>query len=159
MKVMSKEEEAAVSNVESLDSAILSQQGLGATFKLSRFARAQTILASKLAAILCDQRGCWVEITYRNDDEDSNLDLFYGYRTGMGEDRKLADASVHRFLPDDRVQFASIVGMILYFSRDARIFDDGEAYRVNISNDEMLDLVGGSDDLHRELAGIFAIFN
>jgi hypothetical protein len=99
----------------------------------------QTVLAKFLSTLFCCESTCWVQITYWHDDSDANQDLFYGYRSGRGDARGLRDASVYNFSPEDANQFVSIVSMVLYFSWDARVFDAGGAFSINISHDGVID--------------------
>jgi WD40 repeat protein len=160
MKLMNEQEASRLlgcTNVNSFFTSNLNKPGAEALrFKLPREAARQTILAKYLATLFCSENPCWLQITYWHDDSDANQDLFYGYRSGRGDVRKLQDASVYEFSPDDANQFISIVSMVLYFSWDARVFDPDEAFFINISHDEFIDCVVSSRDSLELLVSEFA---
>ena len=113
-------------------------------FRLPREASRQTILAKYLATLFCSENRCWLQIPYWHDSSIANEDLFYGYRSGRGDARCLQDVSIYKFAPEDSEQFTSIVSMVLYFSWDARVFDAGGTFFINISHDEIIDCVVSS---------------
>lgn len=143
MKLMNEREASRLlgcADIDSLLASNLTQRGSKAMqYKLPKQSSKQTVLAKFLSALFCCEDPCWVQITYWHDDSDGNQDLFYGYRSGRGDTRTLRDASVYNFSPEDANQFISIVSMALYFSWDARVFDAGGAFSINISHDEVID--------------------
>lgn len=127
------------------------------TYELPRESAAQTALAKRLSLFLCEDNGCWLEITGWGAFPNAiNYDLFYGYRLGRGDGRMLKEASVYSFLPEDTDQFTSILSMILYFSWDAWIFDAGRTHLMGISNEETIEFFSESPDLREQLASEFA---
>jgi hypothetical protein len=108
-------------------------------FSIPKESSKQTILARLLADIVCSGDACWVEITFWHADDDANQDLFYGYRLGHADVRRLHEASLYSFSPTDVNRFISIVGMVLYFSWDARIIDLAQTCAINLSHDDLLD--------------------
>jgi hypothetical protein len=81
-----------------------------------------------------------------------NLDLFYGYRRSLGEDRTLMEAPVHVFRPSEEAAFISILSMVLYFVWDAWVFDTGGKAVVRISHDEWLEVRTDDAKARKEFA-------
>ena len=156
MKIMSEEETSIELGRDQLASQLLSywkaHQKTVSGYSVPTRSSVQTILARRLAGLLCREGGCWIQITNWNSGPNSNLDLFYGYRTGLGETRSLAEASVHYASPDEKDQAASIISMIFYFGWDAWIFDKQGTYLVDLSNDEIMEFTTDSDALRNALS-------
>jgi hypothetical protein len=164
MVLMSKEEASNTLHFEGLDYVLLSQDRSRKFDHLSCYlpkgSSVQQVLAERLAYIFCRENECWAYVTDWNASPTSMCyDLFYGYRLGRGDRRPLAEASVYNFLPEDAQSFMSVIGMILYFSWDAWIFDARLTYLVNISNDGIIECSVDSHELKNQLAAEFSRLN
>ena len=81
-----------------------------------------------------------------------NLDLFYGYRRSLGENRPLIEAPVHLFERTEEDAFVSILCMVLYFVWDALISDVERKALVRISHDEWLEVRADDEEAIKEFA-------
>jgi len=100
----------------------------------------RTILARSIGKVVAAEGPCWLQITGWSNDDDSNQDLFYGYRRGYGDQRSLAEASVYKFNSEDAHCISSVLSLVIYFGWDARIFNFELTYQVRVNNDGFLDL-------------------
>jgi len=143
MELMSASEAAEQLGVNELDKNFAlhgTSQLVSKTYYLPIATADRTILAKTIARVVTTQGSCWFQITYWNNDPDSNQDIFYGYRRGYGDQRTLADASIYRFNPEDAHCLSSILSLVIYFGWDARIFNSEFTYQVRVNNDGFLDL-------------------
>lgn len=164
MMLMSKEEASQTLHFDKLDNVLLSrdrsQKFDHSSCYLPKESSVQQVLAERLAYVFCRENECWVYVTDWNASPTSMCyELFYGYRTGRGDQRLLAEASVYKFLPTDAEYFMSVIGMIIYFSWDAWIFDAKLTYLVNISNDGIIEYSAESHELKNQLTAEFSRLN
>lgn len=80
-----------------------------------------------------------------------NVDLFMGYRRGLGEHRSLRDAPGHIFEPSDRATLQSLLCISLYFYWDALLLSGSRRLIVKISHDEVIDIHAQNDHQFREM--------
>ena len=141
MKLLSRDDESSLIKgpVWEVSPSIILGGEASVQFQIPRESSKQTILARALADMVFAKGDCWVEITYWHADDDANQDLFYGYRLAHGDKRRLQEASLYNFSPDDVNEFVSIVSMVLYFSWDARMVDAVQTCAINLSHDQLLD--------------------
>jgi hypothetical protein len=149
MKLLSKDDENGLTKrpVWEVCPSIALGSETSVQFQIPTESSKQTILARVLADLVCATGDCWVEITYWHADDDANQDLFYGYRLAHGDRRRLHEAALYKFLPDDINEFVSIVSMILYFSWDARMVDAAQSCVINLSHDQLLSCVVQSSSI------------
>lgn len=142
MLLMTLDESKQALGVKDLDQ-YLSSSNVVATkrksYYLPKTSADQTILARAISAFVLNLGESWVQITYWNNDLDSNQELFYGYRKGHGDNRSLAEASIYLFKPGEAEELGSILCMALYFAWDVRLFDSGPTYLVLFNNDGFVD--------------------
>ncbi len=132
MMLMSKEEANHTLNFEELDNVLLlrdqSQEFDHLSCSLPKEASVLQILAERLAYMFCRESECWVYVTDWNARPTSMFyDLFYGYRSGRGDQRLLAEAPVYNFVPNKDVRsFMSILSIeidaLIFLVTDAWIF-------------------------------------
>lgn len=67
-----------------------------------------------------------------------NLDLFYGYRTFLGESRKVEDAPCHLFSAAESQVLESLLDISLYFVWDSLVFDPTQEIGFYLSHDEII---------------------
>jgi hypothetical protein len=110
------------------------------------------IALSKLFAYLllrgspvCLYVTCWGVAT-------EHLDLFYGYRSSLGEKRPLIDAPVHVFERADEDTFISVLCMVFFFSWDASVFDLAGRSLLQTSHDGWLEIRTRDEALAKEIA-------
>ncbi|HET7441924.1 MAG TPA: hypothetical protein VFJ47_11535, partial [Terriglobales bacterium] len=85
----------------------------------------------------------------------ANLDLFYGYRKYLGDERLLIDAPCHIFSSGDTDSVQSLLCMSLYFYWDTVLVASDWDVVVTTSNDEFIDLYGDQGEQGQELARKF----
>jgi hypothetical protein len=143
MELMNTREAAKQLGVNELVKSFVLQdasQFVSKTYYLPVATADRTILAKSIGRVVAAQGSCWLQITYWNNDVDSNQDLFYAYRRGYGDQRSLAEASVYKFSPEDAHCVSSVLSLVIYFGWDARIFNLELTYQVRVNNDGFLDL-------------------
>jgi hypothetical protein len=131
--------------VETLDSCLyqLSQRLLpaGTAFAIPPQSKSQTALAKFLAYLLLENSGVYVYLSrWSLHPSSEHLDLFYGYRRSVGENRPLSVAPVHFIEPASRHELESILCMVLFFGWEAWIFDETGNTLVRITNDGKLEV-------------------
>jgi hypothetical protein len=81
-----------------------------------------------------------------------HLDLFYGYRRSLGENRPLIEAPVHLFERTDEDAFISILCMVFFFSWDASVFDTAGRSLLQTSHDGWLEVRTNDEELAKDVA-------
>lgn len=71
--------------------------------------------------------------------------LFNGFRRALGEYREIQEAAGHVFGPRDVQQVASLLAMVLYFNWGAIVASSSGDLVVEISHDEVMNVVMGEE--------------
>jgi hypothetical protein len=145
MNVLTKDDAAAVMNVEALDFWLHQLAGqlkpVGDAFRIPKEAKAQTALAKLLAYLLLQSTGVYIYLSrWSQHPPSEHLELFYAYRRSMGENRPLSEAPVHYFDPATREQLVSILCLMFYFGWDAWIFDANAKTLVRLTRERGLEV-------------------
>jgi hypothetical protein len=160
MKVLAKGNASEVLEVlggKSLDNFVggLSNRlrQVGGTYSIPRDSGAKTALSRVFAGLFLRKSSVCVYVSgwgvWRSSE---NLDLFYGYRRSVGEERPLIEAPVHIFARSEHDTFVSILCMVFYFVWDAWVFDIEGKKLVRISHDEWLEVRVDDDETRQEFA-------
>ena len=113
----------------------------------------KTALARLLSSVFTGKEGglLWIR-DWSAFPSSANLDLFYGYRKYLADERLLIDAPCHVFSKDDTDSVQSLLCMSLYFYWDTVLVASGWDVVVTTSNDEFIDLYSEQDEQVQELA-------
>jgi hypothetical protein len=157
VKILTKENASEMLGGKSLDTFVgqLSNRlrQVGDAYSTPRDSGAKTALSRLFAYLLLRKSSVCVYVSgWGVWGSSENLDLFYGYRRSLGENRPLIDAPVHLFERTEGGAFISILCMVFYFVWDAWVFDvEGKAL-VRISHDEWLEVRANDDEAIKEFA-------
>jgi hypothetical protein len=101
----------------------------------------KTVLSISLAELLTDDRqgALWIR-GWSAFPSQQNLDLFYGYRKSLGENRPLIDAPFHVCSRSDVTTIQSLLCLALYFYWDVLLFKGDHELVLRLSNDEFFDV-------------------
>ncbi len=155
MKILAKENASELLGGKSLDAFIArlySQLPLVEGTYSAPLMSGKQIALSKLFAYLvlkdfpvCLYVTCWGVGT-------EHLDLFYGYRRSLGENRPLIEAPVHLFERSDEDAFISVLCMVFFFSWDASVFDTAGRSLLQTSHDGWLEIRTDDEELTKDIA-------
>jgi len=138
MRILTKEDARELLTGEGLDAFIaqLSSQLpiVKGAFSIPLESGRQTALSKLFAYLLLRDSEVCIYITGWSIATE-HLDLFYGYRRSVDENRHLIDAPVHVFEPTENDKFISVLCMVFYFFWDAWIFDLRQRSLLRISHD------------------------
>lgn len=157
MKVLTKEKTSEMLGGKSLDTFVSQLSNrlrqVGDTYSIPRDSGAKTALSRVFAYLLLRKSTVCIYVSgWGVWGSSENLDLFYGYRRSLGENRPLIEAPVHLFEGSEEDTFVSILCMVFYFVWDAWVFDiEGKAL-VRISHDEWLEVRADDDEGIKEFA-------
>ena len=145
MRILSSQEgklwlSANADRVSEVDTA--SSLPFSVSYELPKDTGRKTMLARCLAELLVNRAdesflwitdwGAWPNL--------SNMDLFYGYRKSLGENRPLIEAPFHVFRQSDVEKFGSLLDLSLYFLWDSVLGASGWDVAVSTSHDETIEI-------------------
>jgi hypothetical protein len=155
VKILTKENSSELLGGESLDAFIARLYGqlqLVEGAYSAPLTSGKQIALSKLFAylVLKDSPVCLYVTSWGVGTE--HLDLFYGYRRSLGENRPLIEAPLHLFERTDEDAFISILCMVFFFSWDASVFDTAGRSLLQISHDGWLEVRTNDEELAKDIA-------
>lgn len=87
-----------------------------------------------------------------------HIDLFYGYRRSLGENRALIDSPVHIFEMADQEAFISLLCLVFFFSWDASVFDSTGTFLLRTSHDGWLEIRTSIEALAKNVTEEFGCY-
>lgn len=81
-----------------------------------------------------------------------HIDLFYGYRRSLGENRLLIEAPVHVFERTDEEALISLLCIVLFFRWDASLFDIAGQSLLQTSHDGWMEVRASDTTFRTEVA-------